>query len=280
MILLQGLHFYQALGLALFGGMLSTLMGLPEGWAYSPHWFCGALMIYNADRSLPDPADAINQPHRYLRQVRLRGVSFALSLAAGVLLLTLPIRSGDWRLFGILLAGGVICLSYSLPIFGIRLKRVPVMSSLFPPFAIVIALIGLPALDVQMVPAQRVLAGMVFGWAFLLLAVNVVMCDLRDLPGDQASGIMSLAVYLGEFETRKLVRASNTAASGIALLIGFVLQDARPAIAMLIANAYLALVLRFYPPPPQHRGLYYEWLLDGFLYIAPAGTLLVYYLAG
>ena len=96
---LHALHIYGAAGLAAFGWAMGWLLETAAR-PWVPLWFCGGLLIDNADRLRRDPADAVNVPARTAASARYRTASrIALTLA-------------------LVLGGGA--LGYSIPILGFR----------------------------------------------------------------------------------------------------------------------------------------------------------------
>ena len=66
-VLLHALSLYGAAGIAAFGWAVCRLLD----WSVEPWillWSCAALLIYNADRLRPDPADLVNIPQRAVRK--------------------------------------------------------------------------------------------------------------------------------------------------------------------------------------------------------------------
>lgn len=193
--LLQTLHLYGAAGITAFGWGIGHLLGWPTT-PWLPLWFCAALVVYNADRIRPDPADVLNVPERTAAARRWRSWSqFACGLAA-VVLLVLPLARQDWLTVGLVLAGGFFCLNYSIPIFGFRWKDIPLLKTFFAPSVVTAAVLGLPWLHLGPATDSFTLALSVFRvWVFLLF--NMILCDLRDIAGDLASGVRSIPVVLG-----------------------------------------------------------------------------------
>ena len=79
---LPALHIYGAAGIAALGWAMGWLLETAAR-PWVPLWFCGGLLIDNADRLRRDPADAVNAPARTAASARYRTASrIALTLAA------------------------------------------------------------------------------------------------------------------------------------------------------------------------------------------------------
>lgn len=267
---LHALCFYVAAGITSFGWALCRLLGW-DATPWMPLWFCAALMIYNADRLRHDPADALNIPQRDATSARLRRCSLAILATSAATLLALPILRRDWLTLALVLGGTLVCLNYSVPLFGFRFKDVPLLKTLFAPTIVAAAVIGLPLLHEG--PAADFTDFALTGlraWLFLLF--NMILCDLRDLDGDRRTGIRSLPVWLGEKRTRLLL---------IALLLGIeALSLAALAFApaphvavwrrtCIVGPLYLGGLLLAVRAPRSER--FYEWAVEGMLFL-PAIT--------
>lgn len=213
--LLHTLSLYGASGIAAFGWAVCRLLDWSvEPWL--PLWFCSALLIYNADRLQPDPADLLNIPLRAAASARWRGVSRAVFAGAAVFLLVWPLLLRDWLTLGLVLTGALVCLNYSIPLLGFRWKDVPLLKTFFAPTIVTAAILGLPWLHLgPATDAATFALTALRAWSFLLF--NMVLCDLRDLAGDRACGIRSLPVVLGEKATRWLLAALLVLIEALAL---------------------------------------------------------------
>jgi 4-hydroxybenzoate polyprenyltransferase len=198
--------------LELVGAAAITVLGfvactiLQIDWSRSaPLWFAGYLLVYNADRLYLDPADRLNTPLRSSWSARLRGCRVALVwLSAGVLC-TWPLVIGRfWLLFPLAGAFGILCF-YSRPIpgAGFRLKDLPYLKSLLAPVVIAIVLVLWPVLESEKGMEQK--QWLVFTWIFLILTINALVFDYRDIDGDRLTGTKTIAVLLGQRRTRDLL---------------------------------------------------------------------------
>jgi 4-hydroxybenzoate polyprenyltransferase len=178
-------------------------------------WFAGALLVYNCDRFRPERADSRNTPLRSAWCERLRGASLALILLSGASLVLIPAFLGEWRILALVLAGALFSLAYSLRIFGFRFKDIPVVKTFFVPTVIAAAYLAIPLLKAQFpLNPARLLLGV--SWAWCLLFFNMLLCDLRDLEGDRAAGVVTLPVYLGPERTRRVLMVVGVCAPGLA----------------------------------------------------------------
>lgn len=198
--------------LELVGASAITALGcvacniLQIDWSRSaPLWFAGYLFVYNADRLYLDPADRLNLPLRSNWGGKLRGCRVALIwLSVGILAAWPPATGRFWLLFPLAVAFGILCF-YSRPIPGtrFRLKDLPYLKSLLAPAAIAIILVPWPALESGNVPQQK--EWLIFVWIFLILSLNALVFDYRDIAGDRFTGTRTIPVLLGHRRTRGLL---------------------------------------------------------------------------
>jgi 4-hydroxybenzoate polyprenyltransferase len=211
---LHALHLFGAAGIAAFGWAVCRLLGLDaEPWV--PLWFCAGVLVYNVDRLRRDPADGLNLPRRAKATRRLRRLSLLLAAAAAATLILLPVWRGDWSTLVLILLGVPVVLNYSVPIRGRRLKDVPYLKSFFAPTLVLLAVFGLPLVHTPW--AFPLLATpLVATWAWGLLVANMLLCDVRDIPGDRQTGVVSLPSEIGIERTRRLIWALAAVTGGLA----------------------------------------------------------------
>jgi 4-hydroxybenzoate polyprenyltransferase len=200
------LELVGACGITALGVVACAILRID--WSRSaPLWFAGYLVVYNADRLYLDPADRLNTPLRTNWAARLRGWRFVLvSLAAG-LATVWPVLTGRfWLLFPLALVFGVLCFySRPIPSAGFRLKDLPYLKSLLAPTVIAIVLVLWPVLE-----SGNDLRGkvwLVFFWIFLILTINALAYDYRDIEGDRSIGTRTIPLLLGQRLTRGLLMA-------------------------------------------------------------------------
>jgi 4-hydroxybenzoate polyprenyltransferase len=198
-----------ACGITALGGVACAILRID--WSPSaPLWFASYLIVYNADRLYLDPADRLNTPLRTSWAAKLRGWRFVLvSLAAG-LVTVWPVLTGRfWLLFPLALVFGILCF-YSRPIprAGFRLKDLPYLKSLLAPMVIATVLVLWPVWE-----SGKDLRGnvwLVFFWVFLILTINALVYDYRDIEGDRLTGTRTIPLLLGKSPTRGLLMALSS----------------------------------------------------------------------
>ena len=256
---LHALALYIAAGIAAFGWACCKLTGW-DARPWLPLWFCGALLIYTIDRLRRDPADRINLPARTAAVESLRPVLTVLAVLAAAVLLVLPLVRRDWITFAMVIVAAIACLNYSIPMFGVRLKNIPLLKTFFAPTAIVAAIFVPPWLrEGALAHAFPALA-----WAWCFLVFNVIVCDARDIVGDVACGTATLPVLLGEKRTRLVLAALIVVISALALLN----------CPRLGALGAAMLTLIFLASRTRRSEPFYEWIVEGMMFL-PALIVLI-----
>jgi 4-hydroxybenzoate polyprenyltransferase len=269
--LLHTLHLYGAAAVAAFGwGVCRSLDWNPAPWL--PLWFCGALLIFNADRLRTDPADAANVPQRVMAMHRLRGWSVLSVALAASFLLAIPLLRRDWITLALVLGGSLVCLSYSYPLLGWRLKDVPLLKTFFAPTIVFAAIVALPWLH-EGPPANRAFFALAAVRAWGLLLFNMILCDLRDVEGDLKFGTLSLPAALGAPRTRWLLGALIVAIEILSMAALPIVPPAHLAQWRLLAIAaplYLGGLLAAVRQPRSER--FYEWFVEGMFFLPAIAT--------
>ncbi|MDB6172610.1 MAG: hypothetical protein JWL59_1921 [Chthoniobacteraceae bacterium] len=271
--LLHGLHLYGAAGIAAFGWGVCCLLDWPAD-PWLPLWFCAALLIYNADRLRHDPADEFNVPLREAATRRFRTASLTLLGCAVVFLLVWPILHRDWITLALIALGAVVCLNYSIPILGFRFKDLPLIKTLFAPSVVVMSVMALPWLH-EPARHDNLTFALNAGRAWMFLLFNMTLCDLRDINGDQRTGIRSLPVLFGARRTRlflwglfggiELLTLASWAAAGNRHRFTW-------GIIALVGPIYLGALLIAVRRPQSER--FYEWWVEGMLFLPACACLL------
>lgn len=263
---LHALAFYVAAGITSFGWALCALAGW-DARPWLPLWFCGALLVYNVDRLRRDPADALNVPRRTATIERLRPVCVGLaSIAAGVLI-AVPLLHRDWVAFALVLAGTVGCLSYSIPIFGVQLKSVPLLKTFFAPTVLLCAIVFPPWIR-EGAPADVAPACNALAWAWCFLEFNMIVCDLRDIEGDRRCGVVSLPVLLGSKRTRFVLAALIFVTTLLASANAFASDRANHDCWLLLGVlGSLVLTMIFVQSRTRCPERYYEWVVEGMMFL-------------
>ncbi len=272
-ILLHALSLYGATGIAAFGWAVCRLLDWSAA-PWLPLWFCSALLIYNADRLRPDPADLVNIPQRAAASARWRGLSRAVLGGAALFLVAWPLFSRDWLTLGLVVFGAIVSLNYSIPLLGFRWKDVPLLKTFFAPSIVTASILGLPWLHVgPAVDAGTFLLIALRAWTFLLF--NMIICDLRDLAGDRACGIRSLPVALGENGMRWLLAGLLVLIEvlAVAALAGApVRHQSTWRVMCFLGPLYLGGLLFAIRHPRSER--FYEWAVEGMLFLPAVAILL------
>jgi 4-hydroxybenzoate polyprenyltransferase len=266
-MLLHTLSIYGALGITAFGWAMGRLFHWETG-RWMPYWFCAALLVYSADRLHRDPADALNIPLREAASTRLRLLSFIVLAASALVLLVLPVIQRDWLTLALVVGGALVSLNYSIPLFGFRFKDVPLLKTFFAPTIVTASVLGLPWLHLGAGSTDGVslALGSLRSWSFLMF--NMIVCDLRDRAGDEACGIRSLPVILGDKRTRWLLTALLVGIEALALGAGAFASGAHRTTWQLmcfLGPIYLGGILLALRHPRSER--FYEWIVEGMLFL-------------
>ena len=261
--------------LELVGASAITALGcvactlLQVGWGRSaPLWFAGYLFVYNADRLHLDPADRLNTPLRSSWDRRLRGFRIVLVWVSAGILGMWPVVTGRlWLLFPLVVAAGMLCF-YSRPIPGarFRLKDLPYLKSLIAPAAIAIILVPWPAWESGNVLSQK--EWLIFLWIFLILTINALIFDYRDIVGDRLIGTKTIPSLLGHRRTRGLLMFLSTALAFVSIALSW-LRLAGPVmpVVLTLGCAVLLWSLRWWRMRPAVLSL----LADSLLFLPTIG---------
>ena len=198
--------------LELIGASAITALGcvacriLKVDWGPSaPLWFGGYLVVYNLDHLYSDPADSLNTPLRFRWSARLRPMRFVLVCLSAALLLVWPLVTGRcWLLVPIVAAlGAFYFYSRPIPSTRFRLKNLSYLKSLLAPGVIAFILVLWPVLETGRALQQR--EWLIFFWIFLVLTINSLVFDYRDIFGDRLLGTKTIPTLLGHEGTRGLL---------------------------------------------------------------------------
>ena len=288
---LHALSLYGAAGIAALGWAMGWLIGLSAA-HWLPLWFCGGLLIYNADRLRLDPADTLNLPARTAASARLRRASTVTLTLAALVLIGLPALRREWEILGFVLGGALISLGYSIPILGFRWKDIPFLKSLFAPAVITAAIFSLlfhppmsgaywatTLIDVSRLRPWTMILLILAPWAFFYLLFNMLLCDLRDRAGDAQCGIRSIPVVLGEKGTfRLLLTLAGLGQLGLSYLTQFRIDRVLPFVLLsLLTGGYQLYLLHATRRPRSER--FYEWAVEGLLYVPSLACVLALFIA-
>jgi 4-hydroxybenzoate polyprenyltransferase len=198
--------------LELIGASAITALGcvacriLNVDWGPSaPLWFGGYLVVYNLDHLYSDPADSLNTPLRFRWSARLRPLRFVLVCLSAALLLIWPLVTGRcWLLAPIVAAlGAFYFYSRPIPSTRFRLKNLSYLKSLLATGVISFILVLWPVLETGKALRQK--EWLIFFWIFLVLTINSLVFDYRDIFGDRLIGTKTIPTLLGHKGTRGLL---------------------------------------------------------------------------
>ena len=201
------------------GWVACYLTGSP--WLRSaPLWLGGYLLVYNSDRLHYDPADQVNTPTRFLYRESLRSKRLLLIWLSAATLVGWPAVTGRWWLIppiGLAIAA-LQFYSRPIPLVRKRLKDLPVLKTFIAPLLIAAVLVFWPVLEIgRRLGSKEIL---VFFWCFIILSVNSISFDLRDIQGDLRNGTRTVPVLLGASRSTVLVGALALLATLTSPLLG------------------------------------------------------------
>jgi len=167
--------------------------------------FLATFSVYNMNRATDGSEDSINRPHTASRNILFFLVP---SLIASVLCLLLSASVGAQALTVISASfAASILYSFKLSPSIPRLKEILGLKSVLVAFSWGLTGAFLPASG-QAVDASKIV--LVFTYIFIQILVNTILCDVRDMEGDVASGVNTLPISLGPGATRRLLLSVNT----------------------------------------------------------------------
>jgi 4-hydroxybenzoate polyprenyltransferase len=208
----------------------------------APLWFGGYLVIYNLDRLYPDPADSLNTPMRFRYRDQLRWKRVVVIILGSAILIIWPILTGQSLLLPGLLAAIAGFWFYSRPFPGstFRLKDLPGIKSFFVPAFIATILVVWPILQT----GERFswLDLTIFTWCFLVLGINSLVFDLRDIAGDRLHGTPTIPVRLGGRLTSLLLLALGASMVFLSGCLGLP-GDLRRTLSFALAGVHVAIMV-------------------------------------
>jgi 4-hydroxybenzoate polyprenyltransferase len=180
-----------------------------------PLWFAGYLLVYNLDRLHSDPADLVNIPIRASKAQQLRAARIGLAFLSVIVLMVWPLLTGRWWLVLSLTFVATILQFYSRPVpgLGLRLKDLPYVKSFLPTGVIAGILVIWPC--VENGRSFRLKECLVLVWCLLVLIINGLVFDYRDIKGDSTAGTQTVPVWLGRRNTIYLLIGSALALVGV-----------------------------------------------------------------
>jgi len=214
--------------LEIIGGIGVTCLGwvsccLTGGsWLRSaPLWLGGYLLVYNLDRLHYDPADRVNTPTRFLCRESLRPKRLIVIWLSVATLIGWPGLTGRWWLIPLLALVIAALQFYSrpLPYVRKRMKDLPVLKTFIAPALIATVLVFWPVLELRRSLGFREI--LIFFWCLIILSVNSLSFDLRDIEGDVRTGTRTAAVLLGANGSVVFLGALAFLAVLTSLMVGF-----------------------------------------------------------
>jgi 4-hydroxybenzoate polyprenyltransferase len=196
---LQQVYLLEVVGgvaVTCLGWVSCYLTGSP--WLRSaPLWLGGYLLVYNLDRLHYDPADQVNTPTRFRYRNSLRSKRLFLVWLSAATLVAWPAITGRLWLIPLIVLAIAALQFYSrpIPLVRKRLKDLPVLKTFIAPSLIAAVLVLWPVLEIRRSLGAREI--LVFFWCFVILSVNSISFDLRDIQGDRRNGTRTLPVLLG-----------------------------------------------------------------------------------
>jgi 4-hydroxybenzoate polyprenyltransferase len=186
----------------------------------APLWLGGYLLVYNLDRLHYDPADQVNTPTRFLYRESLRSKRLLLIWLSAATLVGWPVITGRWWLIPPIVLAIATLQFYSrpVPVVRKRLKDLPALKTFIAPFLIAAVLVLWPVLEIRKSLGAREM--LVFFWCFIVLSVNSISFDLRDIQGDLRNGTRTLPVLIGANWSTILVGALALLAILMSPLLG------------------------------------------------------------
>jgi len=167
--------------------------------------FLATFSVYNMNRATDGAEDSINRPQAASRSPLLFLVP---SMIASALCLLLSASVGAQALTVIITSfTSSILYSFKLSPSTPRLKEILGLKSVLVAFSWGFTGALLPA-SFQAVDAVKIV--LAFTYIFIQILVNTILCDVRDMDGDRASGVNTLPLALGLGTTRKLLFTVNS----------------------------------------------------------------------
>jgi len=235
----------------------------PFSWSLVAVPFFACLFIYSMNRITDREEDAINLPDRARFPHRIRIILLVVSCFFYVLFLMIVLQK-NLLSFAVGLLPLVIAFLYSV----LRLKRVFVLKNI-----LIAAACGA---SVLIVPAYyenwTVICGMIFLFFFLMVFINTIIFDIKDIRGDSVCGIQTLPVLLGIRATKYICYILLAAAFIVLLSLVSLNRDS----ILLIPYTCIIAIYTHYAPESEHSpSWYFGVLVDGEFLILLLSSLCV-----
>ena len=203
--LLTSTSIFIALNASIVAAFSSLLYGLEPEPKILLIAFLATFSVYNLNRATDGAEDSINRP----RAASRKPIFFLVpSIIASALCLLLSASVGPQAL-GVIVTSFTASILYSFKLSPStpRLKEILGLKSVLVAFSWGFTGALLPA-SCQAVDAVKI--GLAFTYIFVQILVNTILCDVRDMDGDRASGVNTLPIALGLGATRKFLLTVNT----------------------------------------------------------------------
>ena len=214
------LEIVGGVGITCLGWVACYLTG--GSWIWSaPLWLGGYLLVYNLDRLHYDPVDRVNTPTRFRYRESLRPKRLIVIGLSAVILIGWSVLTGRWWLIPplALVIAALQFYSRPLPYLRKRLKDLPVLKTFIAPSLIAAVLVLWPVVELRRNLGTREI--LIFFWCLIILCVNSLSFDLRDIRGDLRMGTRTAAVLLGADWSMVLLGALTLLAALMSPLLGF-----------------------------------------------------------
>lgn len=214
--------------------------------------------IYTLDRVIKQPEDkvTVRRSVEELVFMQKQGKLFKRLIVLAFVLEAVLCVFRPWALTGIALGiGGGLMYSLRIPFVGLRVKQIPLIKAVYVP----VILVGYSFLTPWVFP-QSGAHWVVLGLLLLAFIVNVSLFDLRDADRDKASGIITVANFVGK--RGLLIGLWPPALATCSLL----LWDRGPAMLAAVAGVLAVALssLRLWKPAPMW---YYALIIDGTMIV-------------
>ena len=167
--------------------------------------FLATFSVYNMNRATDRAEDMINRPRAASRSPQFFLVP-SMVASASCLLLSASVGA---QAIKVILTSFIASIFYSVKLSPSipRLKEIVGLKSVLVAFSWGFTGALLPASSKAVDSVKIVMA---FTFIFIQILVNTILCDIRDMYGDRASGVRTLPLDLGLSGTRKLLFIVNT----------------------------------------------------------------------
>ena len=235
----------------------------PFSWTLIALPFFACLLIYSINRITDRDEDAVSLPERIWFPHRLRIMLLVISLVFYVFVLLIVLQK-NLLAFAIGLAPFVIAILYSV----FRLKRVFLMKN--------VSIAAAFCANVLIVPVYyENWSGtweMVTLFFFLVMLINTILFDIKDIKGDSVFGIQTLPVLLGVPATKSFCYLLLTA---VFIVVFPQISLNRESVLLIPCACTIALSTIYAPEGENHPWWYFGILVDGELWILLFSTLFI-----